>query len=43
MLRHEAAFLADTTVPWLQEQLGVPVQVVDLDGGALLRALTGEE
>ena len=43
MLRHEEAFLDDTTVPWLEEQLGVPVQVVDMDGGALLRALTGEE
>lgn len=34
MLRHEEAFLDDTTVPWLEEQLGVPVQVVDMDGGA---------
>ena len=43
MLRHEEAFLDDTTVPWLEEQLGIPIQVVEMDGGALLRALTGEE
>jgi len=42
MLRHEKdKFLDDTTVPWLEEQTGVPVRVVDNDGGQLLDALTG--
>lgn len=42
MLRHERdRFLDDTTVPWLSEQLGVPVRVVDNDGGQLLDAVLG--
>jgi len=44
MLRHETdKFLDDTTVPWLSRQLGVPVRVVDNDGGQLLDAMTGTE
>ncbi len=42
MLRHERdKFLDDTTVPWLEGQLGVPVRVVDNDGGQLLDAIIG--
>ena len=42
MLRHETdKFLDDTTVPWLQEQVGVPVRVIDVDGGLLLDAVLG--
>lgn len=42
MLRHERdKFLDDTTVPWLEGQLGVPVRVVDNDGGQLLDAMIG--
>lgn len=42
MLRHERdKFLDDTTVPWLEEQLKVPVRVVENDGGELLDAMTG--
>lgn len=42
MLRHEQdKFLDDTTVPWLEEQTGVPVRVVDNDGSQLLDAITG--
>ena len=43
MLRHETdRFLDDTTVPWLRERTGVPVRVVDNDGGQLLDAMTGQ-
>ena len=42
MLRHETdKFLDDTTVPWLEEQVGVPVRVIEVDGGALLDAAAG--
>lgn len=42
MLRHETdKFLDDTTVPWLEEQTGVPVRVVDNDGAQLLDAMLG--
>ena len=42
MLRHERdKFLDDTTVPWLEGRLGVPVRVVDNDGGQLLDAMIG--
>ena len=42
MLRHETdKFLDDTTVPWLEEQTGTPVRVVDNNGGQLLDAMTG--
>ena len=42
MLRHETdKFLDDTTVPWLEEQTGVPVRVVDNDGARLLDAMLG--
>lgn len=42
MLRHETdKFLDDTTVPWLSQQLGVPVRVVDNDGWELLDAMAG--
>lgn len=44
MLRHETdKFLDDTTVPWLSARLGVPVRVVDNDGGQLLDAMTGTQ
>ena len=42
MLRHETdKFLDDTTVPWLEEQLSVPIRVLPIDGSALLDALLG--
>ena len=42
MLRHEKdKFLDDTTVPWLEGQVGVPIRVVDNDGAGLLDAIIG--
>ena len=44
MLRHEKdRFLDDTTLPWLESQLGVPVRVHEVDGGCLLDAMLGRE
>ena len=39
MMRHgEGVFLDDVTLDQLQEQLGVPVEVVDCDGSCLFKA-----
>ncbi len=41
MLRHQTdCFLDDTTVPWLSEKLGVPVEVLEIDGEVLLAGCT---
>ena len=44
MLRHEKdRFLDDSTIPQLEEALGVPVRVHDVDGFCLLDAMLGRE
>lgn len=43
MLRHEAdKFLDNTTPAWLEQAIGVPVQVLEVDGAVLLEAITKE-
>lgn len=44
MLRHEGdIFLDDTDLPWLQEQLAVPINVINMNGSELLQAILEKE
>ena len=42
MLRHgEGVFLDDTTIENLEEELGIPVRIVEQDGNDLAKAFLG--